>query len=382
MSVFIQAGPFISPKSTDGLTRLDNGGIINHTGSRTGAVDEIILTTGKAFHAVLQISTVQGGGPLEPVILHNPGGHAQINTTITDFAVIHPKRVTADISGDTSFKQRICSTLIEIVHTEIQPPVEQGELQTQVELLGLLPRKLGSRYVICPITGKITVGSKIVCSSTHKAHGRVRTDGLATHNTITGAKFNVLNRGNILHEILIAQRPSCGNRRKVPPFLFGKARRTVGTKCSGKHITILKIVHDTGHSRHQRPLLVTIVCITRGSHTHIPPAHTLGQQVVTGYTHCPGFGGGHLIYSRGCQMMVIPGTCICQIVGALQHQTISIVIAHTTLGPHSFGAETITFPVIIVYAIGCGECQPLHYIKAQINTSVENIGHCLSRLQL
>ena len=103
MSVFIQAGPFISPKSTDGLTRLDNGGIINHTGSRTGAVDEIILTTGKAFHAVLQISTVQGGGPLEPVILHNPGGHAQINTTITDFAVIHPKRVTADISGGYFF---------------------------------------------------------------------------------------------------------------------------------------------------------------------------------------------------------------------------------------------------------------------------------------
>lgn len=97
----------------------------------------------RQFHAGSSISTVQGGGPWTRCILHNPGGHAQINTTITDFAVIHPKRVTADISGDTSFKQRICSTLIEIVHTEIQPPVEQGELQTQVELLGLLPRSSG-----------------------------------------------------------------------------------------------------------------------------------------------------------------------------------------------------------------------------------------------
>ena len=231
-------------------------------------------------------------------------------------------------------------------------------------MLGLLPRKFRSRYVICPITGKITIGSKIVCSGTHKAQGRIRTDRLTTHNTITAANFNVLNRGNILHKILITQRPSCGNRRKVPPFLFGEARRTVSTECTGKHITILVIVHDTGNSRHQCPLAIAVASITGGGHAYIPPAHTFGQQIVPRYTDCPGFRRSHLIYNRGCQMVVIPGTCICQVIGALQHQAISVIIPHTTLRTHSFGTEAITFPVIIVHAIGCDKCQTFYYIEA------------------
>ena len=104
MSFFIQTGPFITPESANSLTRLDDSSIIDHTGSRTGSVNKIILTAGKTFYTVLQISAIQGGGPLELIILYDSGGHAQINTTITDLTVIHPERVTADISGDTSFE--------------------------------------------------------------------------------------------------------------------------------------------------------------------------------------------------------------------------------------------------------------------------------------
>ena len=327
--VGINTRPTIAIEGADGFALGNDVGTVIANARHHTAIETRFLC-GKLHHLVLQVSTIDRSAPIKIVGRKHVGTDGKVNPPIGDFPGINQIGSTSQIVRQTSRKQGVGRTLVEIVKTQGQTIVPQAQIETDIELVGFLPLDVRSGQCVLPITCHTGIATEIGRGLTHQGQGRIRSNVLITNHPIAGTKFQMIDDIPIrFHELLIGSRPGKSNRREIAPLVIGKSAGAIGTERTRNHVSIIVVIDDTTYSREHRPIRIAIGGISGKCIVHIPPTYGLHLNVLSIDTHRAGIAGGGFPYGGSGQvMLVIPNFVVSKVIGRLEQDTLRIAIAH------------------------------------------------------
>ena len=113
-----------------------------------GVEDEVV--SGKVDDLVLHKGCIEVGFP-DDAPLHGEGVHGQFHAGVVELALIHPVGSSPVVARHLFLEEQVDRPLLEPVQREVDSA--EADVQSDVILVGLLPRQVGCGELIAPVSG-------------------------------------------------------------------------------------------------------------------------------------------------------------------------------------------------------------------------------------
>ena len=223
-----------------------------------------------------------------PVLgIHHTAVQFELETFVGDVADID-RRSGVDSRGRSHGNTAVDGVLdlaAEVVHAAVQATVEEGEVQTHVELFFDLPFHVAVLVVHQAVDGHpltVVIGPRILGIHTV---GRIGVKTLITRRTVAYAQLQVVHGPDVAHEFLRRNAPAGRDAGEKPPAVAVEFRRAFVTQVQRHEVAVVeRIVHtaEEGDQAGRRAFVGThtgFAVREVGSGAEIPRSQTVHLKV-------------------------------------------------------------------------------------------------------
>ena len=231
-----------------------------------------------------------------------------LNTSVADVAIVAHgsgqgrRCITrgAHVRRQLQVHQHVLRLLAIPVNNQVNAVVQEAQVETDVELLLLLPL----HTLVGKVLGLVARAQRRV---DHRDGGapKVTTDIGVTSLTPTQTQLTVGEPIHVLHELLVGKAPRTGERVETCPAVRGtEVGATVIAVGVGRIVTVIVAVGPTGEERSHRRAAKAVVDLGRAL-TQLGIVNIVRRQVGVGYTRVVPFRLPALLTKHGGQVVKV-----------------------------------------------------------------------------